>query len=934
MEVFDDLCLKCSRAEGLTFSGEVDADAGTLSALKASINTLIDQVLDSAYFLDVWKSVILGSRDDGVKVSSSMYRLLTGYRVIANYKMCIGEPVEIGSDGSEDKTQRDKYLELALQAFVQAVLSEKEAFDAGSFLDAFPAEGFTALLKLLCRMSNDNNDRCAQSFVSLLSEKWLLEFMKRLLRVGKRHNPAFPSLYAGFLPLLRKILQQYFTVTANSIDEGSDSLSMRTEALVDELLLLSAAAADKFTAESIVQAVPVDGGHLLSAMHAVASLWAEKSFVKKNHTFVQSYLTAVLLVGLERLYEAQDGESDNTGGVNKKVKAGYLYSHGPRGVSLIVSLSQGVGAYLDSADQMARLNGMRVARLFSGHTGHSLHFPELDEADKKEVDKERRKISDNKGKGKGKGKVNEKGKKGQAVRIGFLLKDNDKDKVDSTPDTEQGEKKEENVLNESYHHNAGYEFEAYDLGEEPSLDDPDAYRSREQAGGPLGLGVANGKTNYLRACLDMLKTDHTQPEAYEKQRIALVNLPRIAGTLPPDGHILSPALVQELVRLSNHFNDPDFEENKEKALMSLLTTFPRQAVPAATTCIGSSAYTFGARIYATKVLSNAAMKLAALDKDKKKDKSGQSKVQEDPYSPSNLHKTVIKRPLKLARSKRKAVLTVNEFGAVASSFFVFPLLQVVSQLLDPAGTRQLEQERSNEEGTFRLPQQEKKVLLSSSSGTSSSLLVTPLDAPIVVNKNESKHIFKIGKVHDQNEEESSVEHMLVADLLWTLGTCVRCSYNTMSFRSNLEAVTLVATSSLVRNHSSLLVRRASLVCVYICLDSWGLQRKEALLHHKNKPGLGLSSDSNRRAGALETLQNLVGTTVAQNEGLDNQVAASIHSPFQMDAVLGLPLTEYVDWSLDALQDEPDDVSRGLRAEVARAAVRLDDELVEQLGDSW
>ena len=128
----------------------------------------------------------------------------------------------------------------------------------------------------------------------------------------------------------------------------------------------------------------------------------------------------------------------------------------------------------------------------------------------------------------------------------------------------------------------------------------------------LGLGVTGGYTNYLRACLDMLKVDHASTDAYEKQRIALRNIPRIAHSKPSDGVVLAPPLVGELVRLSNHFNVTDFDSQKEEALMAPLITFPSTAVPAATACISSSSYTYGARMYVTKLLANAAYALSGL----------------------------------------------------------------------------------------------------------------------------------------------------------------------------------------------------------------------------------------------------------------------------------------------------------------------------------
>ena len=90
MEIFDDLCLKCSKAERMTFSPGVDEDLSGLAALNASINSLIDQILERNFFITVWKSFLITHKEAGPSARSNMFRLLSGYRVVANYRMCIG----------------------------------------------------------------------------------------------------------------------------------------------------------------------------------------------------------------------------------------------------------------------------------------------------------------------------------------------------------------------------------------------------------------------------------------------------------------------------------------------------------------------------------------------------------------------------------------------------------------------------------------------------------------------------------------------------------------------------------------------------------------------------------------------------------------------------------------------------------------------------
>ena len=904
MEKFEELCRKCSKAERMTFSPGAEEDMSGFAALKASINSLIEQVLDRDFFHEAWKSFLLSHKEAGPSTSrSNMFRLLSGYRVIANYRMNVGEAIEIGD------TQHNRYLDTALDAFVEAVIEQggKEGFDADGFFDVFPAEGFTALLERLCKIER------ALGFVALLSQKWLLELLKLLVRLGRRRNHAHPSQYPGLLPLLEMMLQQYFW---RSNDNDDKRLTEPTAALCEELLLQRPA--DKEITRAVVQAVPIQGGHLLYSMHAMAAMWSESSFVRKADGRAQSCLTSGLLAGLDRL--GASSSSDRGQGQ----KAPFLYTHGPRGVSLLVSLSQGVGLYLDCADHEARLGGMRVACCFSSLTGHDLSFPELVEADKREKEKEEREREKKKA-------IMVTGKKRadkSGIQVGFLLSPR---KGKGEEEKQEGEEDKEEDDSES--DGGRYEFEAYDLGVEQELDDPDAYRSKEQSEGPLGLGVVGRHTNYLRSCLDMLRVDHSKPDAYEKQRISLGNIPRIVLSNPPDGPVLAPPLVRELISMGNHFNFDGFEVQKERALMALFTSFPTQSVPAATACIGSSSYTTGARMYATKLLANAAYALSGLDGPGPAGSGGDSERDKDKEKDTNKDdiKTVIRRPRKLALSKIERATFVNRFGAVASPLFISPLLQTLGQLLVPEREGGRRDNNSGLDSVFRLPDQDRKALILPVGNTSSPSRAGPaLIAPIKQQQQQTSKI-KLQRESD-DDDDASVQWMLAADLLWTLGTCVRCSHNVFSFRGNLEGVLLVSASSFVRDHSSLLVRRAGLVCSYMCLDAWGKQRKQALQHYSSScahPSQLSSASINRGIGALETLQNLVRTSVAENEGVDVE-AATLREPFQMDTVLGKPVTEYVEWCLTYLQEEPDQVSRELRAEAARAAVRLDDELVEQL----
>ena len=144
----------------MTFSPGAEEDMSGFAALKASINSLIEQVLDRDFFHEAWKSFLLSHKEAGPSTSrSNMFRLLSGYRVIANYRMNVGEAIEIGD------TQHNRYLDTPLMhSWRQSLNREgRKGFDADGFFDVFPAEGFTALLERLCKIESP-------WFVALLSQ--------------------------------------------------------------------------------------------------------------------------------------------------------------------------------------------------------------------------------------------------------------------------------------------------------------------------------------------------------------------------------------------------------------------------------------------------------------------------------------------------------------------------------------------------------------------------------------------------------------------------------------------------------------------------------------------------------------------------------------------------------------------------------------------
>jgi hypothetical protein len=1023
MELFDELCGKCAKAELCQFSVVNDGSVVDMGQLKEEISTLLMQVLSADHLIGLWKGIIMphkigdDSSEDGWrrgdgKRKVDVYRLLSGHRVISNYHMFLGETLGSARDHKKDGEpdggfSKEQYHRKILSAFTKVVSGHDR--DAGfvaasnAVFEWFPADTVAALLELLCEAeaasaADNNTDMQSSStaaFAAALSAKWLHELCRQLLRLGKQFNRVHPSRKPGLMSLLRCLLARYFTFDDDDNDDDDDdddddthsdnstALASRAHSLSEELLLKRPA--DEPIACLVMEMLPMQHDCLLRTMHAVAALWAERLFVRRADQAMQSYLSHSLLSGLNRLSSAAvaEGSSSNS---SSEDKAAFLYRTGPRGVPLLVTLSQGVSAYLDCAESVCRLNGMKVACCFSAITGHALSFPEL-EQEKQRVHKQQQhqertaKLGSSQNQGANKGGSG--GKKG--IRSGFLLSRSDPDPDDQV--TQQGGKKDEEK-EEQEENGEEFEFEAYDLGEEPEVADPEHYTSREQRERDGGLdwsaelGVYSGRTNYLYSCLLMLRVDHAKPEACEKHRVALSNLPRILENSPQDGPILAPPLLTELLKMSNHFNEDDFDALKGRAVLAVLSTYPTEAIPVAAACAESAQFALGARLYALKALGQVSYTLAGLEppssqseSDSSQSNSKQQVWQQQglfemtsyPSSPAALGKTIVKRPRKLALQKQQqSCPTRNRFGST-SPLLVTPLLRLLGkhatgQQWGGRGTLEELDGGSSASGAFRLQKADAEVLLLPTqqqrvkSAPGISLLGDDNGndddddgaGSISSSNNPASGISRNGS---NNIDDDSAEHLLIADTLFTLGTAVRCGHNTAPFRLHLEAVLPAAISPALRTHSSLQVRRASLVAAYLCIDSWSMQRRQSQLN-RSSPGFistvgggkgggagggGRVIGSARRAGALDTLRNLVGSTLSPEDALLGTGSADGSStggggsggaPFQTDPALGQVVADYVDWCLGGLREEADDVCRALRAETVRAAISLDADLPE------
>ena len=276
--------------------------------------------------------------------------------------------------------------------------------------------------------------------------------------------------------------------------------------------------------------------------------------------------------------------------------------------------------------------------------------------------------------------------------------------------------------------------------------------------------------------------------------------------------------------MGNHFNFDGFEVQKE-GIDGLIHAFPTQSVPAATACIGR-VDTTGARMYATKLLANAAYVWSGLDgpgpagsggdseRDKERGKGHEQGRYQNSHSAASQTGSLEDREGHVRESIRSSGLPL----------FISP----------PADTRATRPEReggrrdnnSGFDSVFRLPDQDRKALYCQGN-TSSSRAGPALIAPIKQQQQQSIQNQTTGESDD--DDDASVQWMLAADLLWTLGR-VRCSHNVFSFRGNLEGVLLVSTSSRSGPFFTSSKEGGLSVLLYVS-RRLGKQRKQALQHY-------------------------------------------------------------------------------------------------------
>ena len=205
---------------------------------------------------------------------------------------------------------------------------------------------------------------------------------------------------------------------------------------------------------------------------------------------------------------------------------------------------------------------------------------------------------------------------------------------------------------------------------------------------------------YLGDCLKMLQKACTNQhdgseDVYEGYQEMLESIPLIIETDPDDGREICSPLIIELLRAPKPPSVPHYEDLRDLAVLSCLSTYPMVAIPVVVSFIESESSTVGDKIVGLNLLSRTAediMKSKIAGSDEENGVKGKSAAaaktsmnKEFTEVPSTqTAKTIIKRPHKLQQLKKASKVVIYKSRLEIIRLIFFPVRNILAKQLGSA----------------------------------------------------------------------------------------------------------------------------------------------------------------------------------------------------------------------------------------------------------
>ena len=395
-------------------------------------------------------------------------------------------------------------------------------------------------------------------------------------------NHCMPYIKNIWLPILQasSIIRDAFVQLAilapsPTADEGEIKLLVRCVVI---LLALcnpqdgdGGSVSDSDSESSRSEGERFDNDILMASLAEVVTVWNGSSFINTIDTSQQCFVSYFIMYAIEFM------DKDN-------------HSHSQKQQMVAREIVIGVTNRLKVSEASVRVNGMQVAELLAPILGQPLHFEELDnirddEGPKVEMPEE---IATE-------GKENKTStRKNRPRRVATKRIDPDEDYY-SDDDSSLSSAHDDNEDNGSVY-SSDSDWNEEDLAILQLDDDEDDLR-------------VVAKPNYLRECLDLLRSDGDDHEAVCKQESALKEIPILVRDMPPDLIDVNVSLANELFHLENKFNLEEFDRLRLDGLYSLAGCEPVTTVEYLQSQIFTE-ISMGKRFDILEVMKNAASELS------------------------------------------------------------------------------------------------------------------------------------------------------------------------------------------------------------------------------------------------------------------------------------------------------------------------------------